>query len=196
MQRLKQCTHRIPKQNRVVLNNLLFFFFPPFSKKEKSICFIPRSYNTGQATFALPLLIPQPAGQSASRPKVLSPTHATKQIIPGNSAAPYSLPRVCSACGLCMFLVRRNERTEQRAARIHETQLNLQTCFTLLSPINSALNNKLLLQSILHKRSTEHSLENLLGAIMLNDNGRTGAAADKSPPPQFGGRFCMVVGDG
>lgn len=30
---------------------------------------------------------------------------------------------------------------------------------------------------------------------MLNGDGRTGAAADKSSPPKFWGRFCMVMGE-
>lgn len=38
-------------------------------------------------------------------------------------------------------------------------------------------------------------LEKLLGAVTLNDYGRTGAAADKSSH-QPGGRVCVAVRDG
>lgn len=120
-------------------------------EKKKSICFFHRSYNTGQATFAPPC----PDCQSASRSEFMPPTYATKQIIPGNSATHYLLLSTHSAWGHCVFSVQRSKRQAQRAVCIHRMQPNLWKCFTLLSLTDSALNNRLLSQSILLNKVAE-----------------------------------------
>lgn len=54
-----------------------------------------------------------------------------------------------------MFSGQKNKRKDQRAVCVHGMQLNLGKSFALLLPTDSALNNRLLLQSVLLNRVAE-----------------------------------------
>lgn len=176
-------------------------------KKNKA----PAPVKDPQATFAPPPLAACPGCQSASRPEVTSPTHTTKQSVPGNSAAPCLLLSTCSARGHCLVLVPRNKRKEQSADAIYGRQLSRRRGFTSFSLSSSAQLvgtgfscNQSCLTELLE--SEAQSTGEPIGSCKLNDYGRTAAAADKSlppppppphpPTPQPGGRVHKAIGGG
>lgn len=146
--RTKSPDRKTPTEQGCFKHDLARLAFFSMRKKNKA----PASVKDPQATFAPPLLTACPGCQSAPRPKVTPPTHTTKRIIPGSSAAPCLLLSTCSARGHCVVLVPRNKRKEQSTDAIYGMQLNLRRCFTLLSLTSSARSNRLLLQSVLLSR--------------------------------------------